>query len=166
MSAPVMVVGVTGHQHLEDPKGWGWVRKELKRTMARFPAPWVGLTSLAIGADQLFAGLVLDAGSPFEVILPNEMYLESFAPGRERRHFQQLLKKASKVTILKGEISEEKSYFDAGRKMVQRSDIVVAIWDGKPAKGLGGTGDIVAYAVQSGKRIIHIDPIARRVEEK
>jgi hypothetical protein len=33
---------------------------------------------------------------------------------------------------------------------VNRSDRLLAVWDGKPAQGLGGTGDIVAYAKSRG----------------
>jgi hypothetical protein len=165
-SVLVMIIGVTGHQRLKDPRDWEWVRHELERIVAHFPRPWVGLTSLAIGADQLFATLVLNIGCRLEVVLPNETYEESFPPGTERSAYRDLLKKASDVTILTGEHSEEKSYLEAGKRIVDKSDMLVAIWDGEPAKGLGGTGDIVAYAVKSGKQVIHIDPIARRVENK
>jgi hypothetical protein len=29
---------------------------------------------------------------------------------------------------------------------VDRSDVLLAVWDGQPARGPGGTGDVVAYA--------------------
>jgi hypothetical protein len=161
-----MIVGVTGHQRLKGSKDWQWVRKKLKHILGRFPRPWVGLTSLAIGADQLFASLVLEAGSRFDVILPYEAYEDSFPPGVGRKRYRKLLKQASSVTVLTGESSEEQSYLEAGKRIADQSDMVVAIWDGKPAKGLGGTGDIVAYALKSGKKVIHINPIAHEVEEK
>jgi hypothetical protein len=37
------------------------------------------------------------------------------------------------------------------------------VWDGEPAKGLGGTGDVVGYAVQKGKDLIHLNPVNRSV---
>jgi hypothetical protein len=33
---------------------------------------------------------------------------------------------------------------------VDRSSVLVAVWDGQPARGLGGTADVVAYARQRG----------------
>ncbi len=33
-----------------------------------------------------------------------------------------------------------------GLVVVERCDLLLAIWDGHPAHGLGGTADIVAYA--------------------
>ncbi len=40
---------------------------------------------------------------------------------------------------------------------------MMAVWDGEPAQGLGGTGDVVDYALARRKPVIHIDPIKRRV---
>jgi hypothetical protein len=33
---------------------------------------------------------------------------------------------------------------------VDRSDVLLAVWDGRPARGFGGTGDVVAYARRRG----------------
>jgi hypothetical protein len=30
--------------------------------------------------------------------------------------------------------------------VVEASELLVAVWDGEPARGLGGTADVVAYA--------------------
>ena len=35
--------------------------------------------------------------------------------------------------------------------IVDASDVMIAIWDGKLSQGLGGTGDIVEYCRQLGK---------------
>jgi hypothetical protein len=40
----------------------------------------------------------------------------------------------------------EAAYFAAGKLIVNRCDLLLAVWDGQPAGGLGGTGDIVGYA--------------------
>jgi hypothetical protein len=34
--------------------------------------------------------------------------------------------------------------------VVQRSDVLLAVWDGLPARWFGGTGDVVAYARERG----------------
>jgi hypothetical protein len=43
-------------------------------------------------------------------------------------------------------VSREEAYEKAGCYMVDRSDVVVALWDGESARGRGGTAAIVAYA--------------------
>lgn len=44
------------------------------------------------------------------------------------------------------------------------SDFIIAVWNGKEARGLGGTGDIVKYANQTLKEVIHIDPIKKDIK--
>lgn len=38
----------------------------------------------------------------------------------------------------------------ASRLMIDKADSLVALWDSKPARGYGGTADIVAYARENG----------------
>ncbi len=42
--------------------------------------------------------------------------------------------------------------------MLAQSDILVAVWDGKPADGRGGTGQIVDEAARRGVPIVVVDP--------
>lgn len=51
----------------------------------------------------------------------------------------------------------EYAFLKAGKHMVQKSDIIFAIWDGQKAKGLGGTADIVEYAISVEKEVIHLN---------
>jgi hypothetical protein len=155
-------VGVTGHQALEDPQGWNWVRAELGRVLADLDLPLVGLTSLAVGADSMFAELVLLQGGSFEAILPFPEYEQKFH-ARNRERYQHLLETASRVTILRRKRSDEESYFEAGKRVVDMAELLLAVWDGLPAKGLGGTADIVTYATQQRKEVIHLDPCKRLV---
>jgi hypothetical protein len=37
-----------------------------------------------------------------------------------------------------------------GRAVVDRSDVLMAVWDGQPARGLAGTADVGAYARERG----------------
>ena len=46
----------------------------------------------------------------------------------------------------------------AGLTMLALSDILVAVWDGKPAEGRGGTGQIVEEAARRGAPIVVVDP--------
>lgn len=46
--------------------------------------------------------------------------------------------------------STEQAHLAAGQAVVDRSERLVTVWDGKPARGIGGTADIVSYARQKG----------------
>ncbi len=160
-----MRIGVTGHQRLKDPARWGWVKREIDRLLASLAPPLIGITSLAIGADQLFANAVLQRGGSLEVVIPFAGYELTFSEGRDRQEYTQLLEHALRKEVLQKYGSDEEAYLASGKRMVDRSELLIAVWDGLPATGLGGTGDVVNYAVQQRKKTIHINPITQEVEE-
>jgi hypothetical protein len=43
--------------------------------------------------------------------------------------------------------------------------VLIALWDGKKANGVGGTGDVVAYAKEQRKPILHINPEDLHIEK-
>lgn len=159
-----MRVGITGHQRLARASGWGWVRGELGAVLGSDAGPLVGVSSLAAGADQIFADLVLRRGGALEVIIPFDGYAETFADEGDRREYERLLRAASVVETLRRGGSDEEAYMAAGRGVVDSSDMLVAVWDGRPASGLGGTADVVEYAARRKKKILHLNPLTRTVE--
>jgi len=46
----------------------------------------------------------------------------------------------------------------AGRILIEQSDFIIAVWDGKSAANLGGTGHTVASALDLGAPVVWIDP--------
>lgn len=160
-----MKIGITGHQKLEDSTNWNWVKLEFNKILAQCPKPFTGVTSLAIGADQLFAEAVLEHGGSLAVIIPFNEYEFKFSEGYERQKYHCLLDKATTVNILPQMASDEESYFEAGKKVVGIVDFLVAVWDGKPSRGLGGTADVVKYAKQCQKKVVYLNPIVCTVDE-
>jgi hypothetical protein len=67
------------------------------------------------------------------------------------------------VEVLQTSGTDEDAYMAAGRRVVELSDVMIAVWDAKPAKGKGGTADIVAYAIASDVPVVHINPVERTV---
>jgi hypothetical protein len=159
-----MRVGITGHQRLAITSGWDWVRSEIAAVLKRDAGPLVGISSLAAGADQIFADLVLRQGGALEVVIPLPGYVESFADECDLGEYERLLRTASVVETLRRDGSVEEAYMEAGRRVVDTSDLLVAVWDGRPASGLGGTADVVEYAVRRKKKILHLNPLTQTVE--
>lgn len=153
-----MKVGITGHQRLADPSGWSWVKSHLDAILGQCPPPLTGISSLAIGADQLFADLILRRGGTLQAVIPFSGYESKFAEGSGRQEYDRLLGLASKVEILPKMGSDEEAYFAAGKRLVDLSDLLLAVWDGRPAAGLGGTADVVRYALNEMKTVVHINP--------
>lgn len=158
-----LYVGVTGHRELPDVEAWVWVRAELQTFLAGLCAPLLGVTSLAIGADQVFAETVLDLGGQIEAIIPFAGYEGTFRNDAELEKYEKLKNLCAHVETLAYSATEEEAFFNAGKAVVDRSDLLVAVWDGEPAHGLGGTGDIVDYALTKRKQLVQINPIARKV---
>lgn len=161
-----MRVGISGHQRLRDAEAWNWVRRELRERLASLPPPLTGVTSLAVGADTLFARLVLELGGSLEVVVPFADYEERFEPGGDRRVYRGLLGAATSVEVLERGASDEESYFAAGRRVADLSALLFLVWDGRPAAGLGGTGDIADYARRTGKPFVHLNPETRTVTRR
>jgi hypothetical protein len=154
-------IGVTGHQRLEGPGVWIWVASVMRVELSRVTPPLVGVTSLAIGADQLFARLVLELGGKLHAVLPFAGIERSFSPG-DVPAYRELVAQST-VEVLKVAGTDEDAYLAAGLRIAELSDVLLAVWNGKPAKGKGGTADVVSYATSRQWPLIHIDPILRTV---
>jgi hypothetical protein len=139
-----MRIGATGHQILP-PKSVARIAEDLRKQLIN-ESELVGVSSLAAGADQLFASVVLSLGGRLEAILPSVGYETTFDDPASLEHYQHYLRSATTIHQLPFREPSEAAFFEAGKEVVNRSDRLIAIWDGKPAQGLGGTADVVAYA--------------------
>jgi hypothetical protein len=151
-------VGVTGHQRLEEPSAWTWVESAMARALDTLEPPLVAISSLAIGADQLLATLVLGRGGELRAVVPFPEYERTFGPA-DVDTYRQILAKARAVEYLKTTGTDEDKYLAAGKRIVEMADVMIAVWDGLPARGKGGTADIVVYARERGVKLIHLNPV-------
>ena len=62
--------------------------------------------------------------------------------------------------VLPGETARDLAldYNMAGEFMLRQIDVLVAVWDGEPAQGIGGAPDLVAEAIEHGVTVVYIDP--------
>lgn len=122
------------------------------------------VTCLAEGADSLAASCAMSRHWPFEAVLPFPVaaYAEDFAPGPARERFDAQLAAANRVFALdcarEGDDADTIAYERAGRVVLAQCDVLVAVWDGGPARGRGGTSQIVAEAVIADIPVLHLDP--------
>ncbi|MGE5352285.1 MAG: hypothetical protein ACM3MK_03990 [Chitinophagales bacterium] len=156
-----MKVGITGHQDLIDDDHQTWVKVSLKETIEKL-RPEMGLTCLAKGADQIFANLILVYRIQLLSIIPCENYDTTF----DEHHLTQyldLLKKSNIVYKMPFQFPSQEAFYEAGKELVNRVDILIAVWNGMKSQGLGGTADIVHYAIEKDKRIIHLNLLNKTV---
>lgn len=151
---------MTGHRVLEPESTEIWVRKAIDSFLDHYiGTELVGYSCLAVGSDQLFAELIVEKGGKLVAVLPFAEY-ESTLSGRGLHKFRKLLAQASSQ-VLAGNSDRDSAYSAANQHLVNCVDILLAVWDGKPARGQGGTEEAVTYARMRGRSVYHIDPICR-----
>ncbi|MDP6454930.1 MAG: hypothetical protein QF898_16625 [SAR202 cluster bacterium] len=159
-------VGVTGHRRLPDDDDLSAQvfraidrARELVASSNDLPVRLRVISPIAEGADRLVAhaGLVDDT-SELEVPLPmtREQYAEDFETDESKAEFDALLEQADLVTVMSESQTREEAYERAGRHVVDRCDVLIALWDGEPSRGRGGTAEVVAYARDAGVPILRV----------
>ncbi|MGH3910452.1 MAG: hypothetical protein ACRDRM_06435 [Pseudonocardiaceae bacterium] len=82
------VIGITGHRGLALIARL--VTRALRAALAEYAGDVTGVTSLADGADQLFARAVLDQGGGIEVIVPAARYRDGL-PAESHAEYDDLI---------------------------------------------------------------------------
>lgn len=121
--------------------------------------PPVLACGLAEGADRHVAHLALDAGYALHAVLPFERhwYVRDFPGAASRMAFEDLLARAERITELPGRPGfSSQAYHRAGQALLDASDLLLAVWDGQPALGPGGTAEVVDAACGRRMPVLHV----------
>lgn len=155
------------------------VAAEVRACHAQSPEPGYDRTQppllrvvspLAEGTDRMLAEVGLDCGCTLCCPMPfaQAEYERDFA-GRAAlepdsvARFHQLLDRGRAagepvVFELDGDRADEAAgYGAAGRVVINQSDLLLAVWDGEPARGGGGTVQTMREALQLGVPVLWID---------
>ena len=139
-------------------------RREWARLATAGCAPVLRLVcNLAEGAD-LMAVASRPAGWSLHAVLPfsRSRYEDDFAPahatlGVDRRpELAAALAQAEVIVELPDVDDAVLGYERAGERMLEQCDLLVAVWDGQPAAGRGGTQAVIAQAIASAIPVIWI----------
>ncbi len=154
-------IAVTGHRNLGDSDTVQFVAHTFQVLLAQaqqsHPAGVVALFGLAEGADMLFAEAALALGIPLDAVIAYEGFIADFPPGPLREQYLRLLAHCRNVSTLPFRQRSDAAYMAVGCRLADNCDLMLAAWNGQPAAGHGGTGDVVAYARYIGRPVIHID---------
>ncbi|SRR6266699_1061337 len=139
-----MRYGITGHRDLT-PSTVEMVKQAFAERLSTTTGRIVVVSSLAEGADQLLARMALEHGDELDAIVPAADY-------RMRRvdlaEYDRLIGQARRVTKLPFLEDGPAAHMAASLVLVERSDTLIAVWDGQEARSFAGTADVVAYARQ------------------
>jgi hypothetical protein len=146
---------VTGHRDVpvDNPDLRLVVAEELARLVGELgPANLTVVSCLAEGADRLVAEVALD-GFDADLVVPlpfaPDEYEKDFETAQSRREFRRLLARCTRSLVvgdgLRGVRDRSDHYAAAGAWLVANCDVLMALWDGRPARGVGGTGELVQW---------------------
>lgn len=148
-----MRIAISGHRSLP-AETEQLVAQALDKALAPLGTDLVGLTCLADGADTLFARAVLKHGGQIEVIVPAEQYLAGL-PKEHHAEYAKLLDQAIQEHRMPFTESTSEAHMAASQHMLTLADQLWAVWDGQPARGHGGTADVV-QAARTLSKPVHI----------
>ena len=171
--AKVVRVGVTGHRDLDEEVELALEVTEVLNRIKKMAASRSGsppvlevISPIAEGADRLVVREVLkDPTAKLRVPLPlpKEQYREDFKKAESIAEFEDLLAKAVEVIEMPPAATREEGYKQAGLYVLENCDVLIALWDGEPSRGQGGTAEIVEMARKSGKPLFWIHTKELRV---
>lgn len=158
-------IAISGHRGLP-PETAGLITRAVQAALreagTEAGTAVTGLSCLADGADQIFARAVLDMGGTLEAVIPASRYRADL-PDATLEEFDALLAASAAVHEMPFTQSTSESHMAASVFMIDHADELWAVWDGLPARGYGGTADVVAAARDRGLAVrVLWPPGARR----
>ena len=154
----VLAIGFTGHRSLlDEAQSRDVIRKVLAEWKARVRGVIYGVSSAAAGGDLLFAETCIELDIPIRIFLPfpKEKFRDDFAEPSWNRA-ERVFANALSVEVLAASQKPEELYYECGIETVQQSQLLIALWDGGPGQGMGGTADMVYFAREQGRTVLWI----------
>ncbi len=162
------VAGFTGHRHVSDAKRIAAaLRTALTQLRTETAGEWIALSSIAAGSDSLFAEVATEFGLSWHVVLPlpPTEFKKDF-PAEDWKRVEALLPKAEIVRVSAEAEARDDAYLDCGMETVNGCDVLLAVWDGAPARGKGGTAEVIAYARELGRPLLIIDAATAEIRRE
>ena len=134
------------------------VRSHDTALFADDPPVFTLVSPLADGTDQVAAEVALARGWALQAVLPftvAETRAEQDLAAATR--FDTLLARAERILELPGRAdTAPAAYRMAGRATIAHADVIIAVWDGLPPRGAGGTAEVVEQALVAGLPVFHL----------
>jgi hypothetical protein len=171
-----LTVGVTGHRNLvaaEIPALKQKVREFFLRLRAEYPDLTLQLiTPLAEGADRLVTDVAVDLGVELLIVLPMPQteYEKDFSSQQATEEFRGTVDAARVIQLpavspdkaTAGILSSrQRQYAQLGVFVSNHCQVLLALWDGKETREVGGTAGVVNYhlmSVMPGYSIVEMSP--------
>jgi hypothetical protein len=150
----LLSIGITGHRSLRQiPLVKIRIHEILLKIDHDFQEKdWQIFSLLAEGADRLVVHATLQFRPNTRLIIPLPLpipkYINDFSSEESKNEFFQLLGQAFEIIEPVPASTRSRAYLSAGIHMLDRINVLIALWDGKNASKIGGTSNLVDLARQ------------------
>lgn len=166
------IVGFTGHRTGYDESFIHPALKSALEDLQKRAAAAGGeielYASVAEGSDTLCVEVARELGIPVHLLLPlpQAEFAKDFSSPeawvRSRRQIELAQQKPGRdsLRVAMGDMTRPECYYEQGMQILEAVDVLIALWDGEKARGLGGTEQIVTQAKQLGRSmpLVILDP--------
>lgn len=143
------ILGFAGHRNVPDPAALRIaIREGLLEMKDRLGGRVIAICSAAAGADLIFLRACVDIRIPMIVVLPfpEARFAEDFEDPAEWELAEKLIAVALAKYVTTGGKGVPEAYHAVSRNLIEWADAFLFAWDGKPPRGIGGTGETVEEA--------------------
>lgn len=182
MMTPVWIIGFSGHRRLtpEQETAAGTALAGIFAELESLATGQKGrcelYSGIAWGADQVAIRKADAAGMPVHLILPRHVdeagdggfaadfrepgmeKPEAWAYARERIAAAEAGRNCGSCRLVPGTERVPECYYDAGLQVLSACDVLVAVWNGRPAEGIGGTEQWITQARRLEIPLIYFNP--------
>lgn len=167
--SPRFIIGFSGHRSLAHPAA---VKAALYSTLEQLRDTARGhggvlefYGSAAYGSDLLALECARDLGIPIHLLLPmpEAQFAEDFAGhAAEWAQAREFIAAASRgenggtFRVLRDHQPRPDCYHGQATRLTDACDLLLAVWNGQPAQGTGGTGEVIALARSLGRPVLTI----------
>lgn len=162
-----VVVAITGHRNLHAtavPLLAAAVQEIFESLRRQFPhSPVIALSGMADGADRVGAAAALAAGAALVAVLPRQRqeYRRELSSDHSRDEFDRMISQAAcviELPAIPADAQDSAPYVALANFLSLHAHAVVAMWDGRPGAGPGGTEHMVRMCLNG---FLPADPAAQ-----
>lgn len=160
MTVSDFTIGIVGHRDLGGKDESLYVQlcchKILSELRNRYPKI-KAISAISEGADSIFAQSAISLDIQLESVIPFDDFMSDFSAEVPYERYKSLRKKSDYETRVNFSERSNLAYKKSMEWVVFKSNIVLAVWDGKEIGSIGGTWEAVLLCEKLNKTIIHID---------
>ncbi|MCP4366878.1 MAG: hypothetical protein GY797_02005 [Deltaproteobacteria bacterium] len=160
MADTLFIIGIIGHRDLggEDVDFYvqSCCHKILSELRVKYPKI-KAISAISQGADSIFAQSAISLNIQLESVVPFDDFKSDFAGEISCERYKTLRKSSDFETKVNFSKRSNLAYKKSMEWVVIKSNIVIAVWDGKKIGSIGGTWEAILLCEKLNKTMINID---------